>query len=257
MAVAEAGANFDIGRVVQRTIALVGRNFVSFFVLALVLTGLPALVLQVAMPSDPTAIQQAPGVYFASVMIGVLVSIATGVVLQGALTRAAIDDLSGKGVQLGSAVSGAVAIILPLIGLGILVGLGILAGAIFLIVPGIYLALCWAVASPVMVVERLGITASMQRSMALTQNHRWAILGLVVLYVVAYMIVMAVVGAIIGGSMASFAEPVQPPLALLIVLTLVGVVASVIGTVGAAAVYFELRQIKEGVGVDELARVFS
>jgi uncharacterized membrane protein YhdT len=257
MAVAEAGANFDIGRVIQRTIALVGRNFVPFFVLALVLTGLPALILQVAMPTDPTAIQKAPGVYFTSVMIGVLVSIATGVVLQGALTRAAIDDLSGKGVQLGSAVSSAVAIVLPLFGLGILVGLGVLAGAIFLIVPGIYLALCWAVSSPVMVVERLGVTASMQRSMQLTQNHRWAILGLVVLYVIAYMIVMAIVGAIVGGSMASFAEPAHPPLALLIVLTLVGVVASVIGTVGAAAVYFELRQIKEGVGVEELARVFS
>ena len=109
-----------------------------------------------------------------------------------------------------------------------------------------------------MVVERLGITASMQRSMALTQNHRWAILGLVVLYIIAYMIVMAIVGAIIGGSMASFAaQAAHPPIALVIVMTLVGVVASVIGTVGAAAVYFELRQIKEGVGVDEFARVFS
>ena len=97
----------------------------------------------------------------------------------------------------------------------------------------------------------------MQRSMALTQNHRWAILGLVVLYVIAYMIVMAVVGALIGGSMASFSAGAQPPLAMLIILTLVGVVASVIGTVGAAAVYFELRQIKEGVGVTELAQVFS
>ena len=71
MAVAEAGANFDIGRVIQRTMALVGRNFVPFFVLSLVLTGLPALILQVALPTDPTAIQQAPTAYFTSVMIGV------------------------------------------------------------------------------------------------------------------------------------------------------------------------------------------
>ena len=40
-------------------------------------------------------------------------------------------------------------------------------------------------------------------------------------------------------------------------MTLVGVVLSVVGTVGAAAIYFELRQIKEGVGVTELAQVFS
>ena len=95
MAMAEAGANFDIGRVIQRTIALVGRNFVPFFVLALVLTGLPALILQTVLPTDPAAIQNAPGSYATTFFIGLLVSLATGVVLQGALTRAAIDDLSG------------------------------------------------------------------------------------------------------------------------------------------------------------------
>ncbi len=257
MAVADTGANFDIGRVIQRTMGLVGRNFVPFFVLTFVLAGLPSLLLQIAMPTDPTAIQQAPGAYFGSIIIGLLVTIATGVILQGTLTRAAIDDLSGKGVQLGAALSNAVSIILPLLGLGLLVGLGIAAGFLLLVIPGVYLALCWIVSSPVMVVERLGITASMQRSMALTQNHRWAILGLLVLFFIAYMIVAAVAGALIGGSMASFADPSGPPLSFLIVMTLIGAIISMVGTVGAAAIYFELRQIKEGVGVGELAQVFS
>lgn len=257
MAMADTGANFDIGRVIQRTMGLVGRNFVPFFVLTFVLAGLPSLLLQIAMPTDPTAIQQAPGAYFGSIIIGLLVTIATGVILQGTLTRAAIDDLSGKGVQLGAALSNAVSIILPLLGLGLLVGLGIAAGFLLLVIPGVYLALCWIVSSPVMVVERLGITASMQRSMALTQNHRWAILGLLVLFFIAYMIVAAVAGALIGGSMASFADPSGPPLSFLIVMTLIGAIISMVGTVGAAAIYFELRQIKEGVGVGELAQVFS
>ena len=257
MAMAEAGANFDIGRVIQRTIALVGRNFVPFFVLALVLTGLPALILQTVLPTDPAAIQNAPGSYATTFFIGLLVSLATGVVLQGALTRAVIDDLSGKGVRLGEAVSNAVALILPLIGLGILLGLGVLAGMVFLIVPGVYLALCWIVASPVMVVERLGVVASMQRSMKLTQNHRWAILGLLVLFFIGYMIVGAVIAALVGGSLANLANPGGPPLPFLILMTLIGVVVSVVGTVGVAAIYFELRQIKDGVGVTELAQVFS
>lgn len=257
MATAGTRENFDIGRVVQRTIALTGRNFVPFFVLALVLTGLPSLILQVAMPTDPTTVQQAPGIYFTTVIIGALVSVATGVILQGALTRASVDDLSGKPVQLGAAISNAVALILPLIGLGLLVGLGVAIGFIALIIPGIYLLLCWMVASPVMVVERLGVMASMSRSMQLTQGHRWAILGLIVLFMIAYMIVAAVVGAILGGSMAQLAAPGGPPITFLIIMTLVGVVLSVLGTVGAAAIYFELRQIKEGVGVTELAQVFS
>jgi hypothetical protein len=257
MAMAGTRENFDIGRVIQRTMALVGRNFVPFFVLALVLTGLPSLILQLAMPTDPTAIQQAPGVYFTSILIGALVSVATAVILQGTLTRASVDDLSGKGVQLGAAVSNAVALILPLVGLGLLVGLGVAVGFIALVVPGIFLLLCWMVASPVMVVERLGVTASMQRSMQLTQGHRWAILGLIALFVIAYMIVAAVIGAILGSSIVDLANPAGPPMTFLIIMTLVGVVLSVVGTVGAAAIYFELRQIKEGVGVTELAKVFS
>jgi hypothetical protein len=253
---ADTGANFEIGRVIQRTMGLVGRNFVPFFVLTLVLAGLPSLILQVAMPTDPTAIQQAPGAYFTTIIIGVLVSIATGVILQGTLTRASIDDLSGKGANLGSAVSSTLPIILPLIGLGLLVGLGIAVGLILLVIPGIFLALCWMVSSPVMVVERLGIVASMQRSMKLTQNHRWAILGLIVLFIIAYIIVAAIIGAIAGGSL--LVDPTAgPPMTFLIVMTLVGVVISMVGTVGAAAIYFELRQIKEGVGVGELAQVFA
>jgi hypothetical protein len=35
------------------------------------------------------------------------------------------------------------------------------------------------------------------------------------------------------------------------------VFTSIIGAVGAASIYFELRQIKEGVGVTELANVFD
>jgi hypothetical protein len=187
-----------------------------------------------------------------------LVSIATGVIVQGTLTRAAVDDLSGKGVQLGAAISNAVSIILPLLGLGLLVGLGIAAGFLLLVIPGIFLALCWIVASPVMVVERLGITASMQRSMKLTQNHRWAILGVFVLFMIAYIILGAIVGAVAGGSLANLADPTAgPPLVFLVVMALVGTVASMVGTVGAAAIYFELRQIKEGVGMTELAQVFS
>lgn len=256
MAMAGTGANFDIARVIQRTFGLVGRNFVPFYILAFVFAGLPALVLLTVQPTDPAAIQAAPGAYFTTLIIGVIVSVAAGVVLQGALTRAAVDDLSGKGVKLNEAVSAAFSMLLPLIGLGLLVALGVGIGLILLIVPGIFLMLCWAVASPVMVVERLGVTASMQRSMQLTQNHRWAIFGLGILYFVGYLILMTIVATIAGTSAMGMAAA-QPPFAIMVVMTLIGVVASLVATVGAAAIYFELREIKEGVGATELAKVFS
>lgn len=257
MAMAGTGENFDISRVIQRTFGLVGRNFLPFYILAFVLAGLPALVLTAVQPTDPQAIQAAPGAYFTTLIMGVIVSIVAGVVLQGTLTRAAVDDLSGKGVNLNDAVGAAFSLILPLIGLGLLIALGVGVGLILLIIPGIFLMLCWAVASPVMVVERLGVVASMQRSMQLTQNHRWAIFGLAVLYIVGYLILMTIVAMIVGTSAMGMAAAAQPSFLIMVIMVLVGVVASLIATVGAAAIYFELRQIKEGVGATELAKVFA
>lgn len=261
MSMAGSGnARFDIGRVATRTFELLGRNIVPFGTAAFIFAGLPYFILMLVQPSmmaggDPSSALPV-------VLIGALVSFLAGMVLQAALTRASVDDLSGKGVNLGAAISTGLAIVLPMIGLGLLMGLGIGVGLILLIVPGVYLALCWAVAAPVLVVERLGIMASIQRSTALTQNHRWAILGLVILYVVIVFVLQAIVGALVPGAAAAMmglpgADDGGFPVVALLLLTIVQVVTSMIATVGIAAVYFELRQVKDGVGVTELANVFS
>jgi hypothetical protein len=187
---------------------------------------------------------------------GILVSMIGGIVLQGALTRASLDDLGGKGAGLSGALAAGFGLILPLIGLGILMTLGQALGLLLLIVPGIYLMLRWAVAAPVLVTEGIGVTAAMARSADLTENHRWAILGLGLLFmllVYGAMILVAYIVPQFTGSMdlmqgAQIAGYVQ---------TGATVFTSIIGAVGAASIYFELRQIKEGVGVTELANVFD
>jgi RsiW-degrading membrane proteinase PrsW (M82 family) len=79
-----------------------------------------------------------------------------------------------------------------------------------------------------------------------------------VLFIIAYIIVFAIIGGVTGATLINLADPsAGPPLMFLIVMTLIGAVVSMIGTVGAAAIYFELREIKEGVGATELAKVFS
>jgi hypothetical protein len=42
-----------------------------------------------------------------------------------------------------------------------------------------------------------------------------------------------------------------------IIQLLVDSVVAIVSTVGVASIYFELRQIKEGVGVAEIASVFD
>jgi hypothetical protein len=70
------------------------------------------------------------------------------------------------------------------IGLSMLVGLGVFAGLIALIVPGILLALMWALAVPVKILENKGVTDSMSRSADLTKGDRGRIFVIAVLFFV-------------------------------------------------------------------------
>lgn len=256
-----SGARFDFGRVVSRTFGLVGRNFVPFAVLSLIFSGVPAALVLFIQPSvvGRAAAGQDPTALLLFVYGAIFVSYLAGLVLSAALTRASVDDLSGKPVAIGSALSTGVALILPMLGLGFVMGVAIAFGLFLLIVPGIYLALRWAVAAPTLVVERPGIFKAMERSALLTQNHRWAILGLVVLYAIVFFVLeMIVMLAIPGGMTAMSGQSGEgPPILALVLLTALSVVTSMIATVGLASIYFELRQIKEGVDVSELAKVFS
>lgn len=272
---------FDIGRVMSRTSSLIGRNFVPFAILSLVFAGVPYLLLLLAMPASVAAgsdLSTAPFIMLVVLLVYLLASL----VLQAALTRASVDDLSGKPVAIGAAVSTGVAVLLPLIGLGLVVGGVVMIGALVfgvliaivgmggmgwmvfvlsigLIVAAVYIFLRWLVAGPIIVVERLGVFASLGRSTALTQNHRWAILGLLVLYAIVIIVLQLVVGLIVPGAGAALAgtSATTPPLIALIVLILMQVFVSMLITVGIASVYFELRQLKDGVGVHELAQVFA
>jgi hypothetical protein len=258
MAVTESsGARFDFGRVASRTFGLISRNFVPFAVLSLIFSGIPAIIVMLLQPTllaarDPTTILLVA--YGAGI-----VSYLAGLILMAALTRASIDDLSGRPVAIGSALSTGVSLILPLLGLGILMGLAIVLGLLLLIVPGIYLALRWAVAAPTMVVERPGVFKSMERSAKLTENHRWAILGLFVLYFIVVIVLQTVVFLVVPGGAMALAGLGDGgiPFVAITILTIFQVLIAMVATVGVAAIYFELRQIKEGVDVGELAKVFS
>lgn len=275
------GLSFDFGRVMSRTLSLIKRNFVPFFVLSLVLGGAPYLVLLLVMPALILGGPDAATLAFAVIAL-VLVYLIAALVLQAALTRASVDDLSGKPVGLGAALSTGVALILPMLGLGLVVGGVVVVGAIIfgvgmsligfgmvgwpmilltivMIGLGVYLFLRWIVSAPVLVIERIGVFPSLRRSSALTENHRWAIFGLLVLYAIFVLVLQFVAGLVFPGAEATMSgvPSATTPFVSLVALVLIQAVTSMIVTVLIASVYFELRQLKDGVGVSELANVFA
>jgi hypothetical protein len=245
---------FDVGRVLSRTGALVRKNFVPFLALSAILAGVPYFL----MLSVPSTFSADPNSAALVTIAAALVLIAAGVVLQAAITRVSIDDLSGNSVSIGAALSTGVAVALPLFGLTMLYGLGVFFGLLLLVVPGIFLALRWAVSGPVLVVERLGVFKAMERSAKLTENHRWAILGLLVLYSVLVFGLQFVIGLIVpSAGDVMMGRPSDGSLVSITIPVVLQTFWSIVGTAGVASVYFELRQTKDGIAVTELAHVFA
>src|SRR4051794_28637542 len=96
---------------------VLARNFRVLAVLALLLSGVPALLLAIAQHGLPApfyfGVGGGPG------LTGWLLNLLIGALLQAALIHGTISDLNGRPVTLGDCLGTAVRHVLPLIGIGI------------------------------------------------------------------------------------------------------------------------------------------
>lgn len=252
--------DFDMGRVASRTFGTIGRNAVTFFCLAIIAVA-PRLILSSYLGVDAFArgrsLESNYLLHFYSMLsIVTVVGLVLGAVLQAALVHGTISDLNGKKASFGDCLQTGLRTCLPVIGLSLLMSIAMGFGFVLLLVPGILMFLAWAVAVPVLVVEKTSVSDAFGRSAQLTKGHRWAILGLAVaVWLISVLLGLAVLPlhsllTLPGGGLAATAP----------VLAVTGVIQVFVATVsaaGTAAVYYELRSIKEGIGPEQLASVFD
>lgn len=262
---AVTASRFDMGRVISRTFGAIGSNIVSFTVLALLLYAVPNHVLQMLMASARSA---DPGGAWLVALLGGLVAMILNFILQACLVQGTVAYLQGKSGSLGAGLSTGLGAILPLLALSILMGLLEILGFAAFLVPGLILMTRWSVAVPVLVVERnRGVTGSMGRSADLTKGARWSVFALLLIFGILAWIVSMLSLSLSGGfgalasalrtpASAGAFSMTQTPVAL-VVQSVVAALISMVGAVGAASLYFELRSLREGVGVAELASVFD
>ena len=261
MAYDQPRGSFDMGRVIQRTLDVIGRNIWPFAGMALLTTFLPQALLGAAAVFGLQ--NQSENVLLLTGGLGIIgwvVTLVGAYVLQAAILYASINELNGRRVEFGKAISTGFSFALPLFGLGILMGLALVLGFLLLIVPGILMSIAWIVAAPAVVVEKVGVTASFGRSADLTRNHRWPILGVCVVYMIVYFALTWGATLMFGGLAAATAPTeftASGALLNMLVTPLLAAISSLVGTTGVAAIYFELRAIKEGVGAKDLAAVFD
>jgi len=246
------GGALDIGRVIQQLFRVLGRNFVTFLALAVLLAGIPAILLGLLQMNV-----MARGQLFAwQSLLGSLVAGLFGLILQGTVIYGTVTDLNNRRAGVVDCLSVGLRSFLPLLGIGILLYAAIIAGTMLLIVPGLMLAVAWCVAVPAYVVEQTSLFGAFGRSAELTRGNRWRIFGLFIIYFVAFLILELVTGMF--GSVARMSSGGGFSLMQVVVVRpLLGIGAALIGTVGAAVLYVDLRQIKDGVGPEGLAAIFD
>ncbi|RWL18154.1 MAG: hypothetical protein EOR57_21075 [Mesorhizobium sp.] len=280
---------FRIGRVFSNSFAVIGRNPGLLVGLAALFSALPALVLNfwnysnfaninIANPesiavADPSAILRNSLISMAFGLIYFVLAL----LFQSSLVRATIEDLNGKRPAIGDCIQIAVRCILPTIGIGLVIFLtmilamlmmfvagmlipifGALIAFIVLLVPGIMLLLGVSVSVPVLIQERLGVFSSMSRSRALTKGSRWSLFGLLLILFLAAIAIQMAFALVFGFTFAITGSLSTVGLVVgAIGSALVSTVVSTVISVAIAVSYVELRQVKEGTSVDELAEIFS
>jgi uncharacterized membrane protein len=266
MAVAETVVpRFEMGRVLKRTFGAIAQNPITFCILSLVV-GIPILAVDLAFnpytsgasvenPFSP-AILRYSALFWVVYMLGTFV-------LQAGIAVGITSYLNGRTASLAECLSAGVSFVPQFALMTVLMLPAFIIAFVLLIVPAIILMMMWFVAAPACVVEHAGVLPSLSRSRALTKGYRWRIFGLYLLFFL-FAIAIAVISAVTTGTtlfpasqeaaIAAAANRTVAQLAASIIATMISAV--LIGTL-VAAVYYELRQLKDGVGPEALATVFD
>lgn len=260
---------FEMGRVIKRTFDVIWDNFTNFALLSLIPGLASALADRVArrLGGDDTVSFPADD-RVVVLVIAILAYFFSWVVLQAFVVHAAMATLNGRRVSISAGVSASLKHTVSLALISLLATIGLIGGLVLLVVPGIIVAVMWFVALPVCIVEHTGITGSLNRSRELTQGYRVQILGLFIVYfifaAIGSLVVSILIGVVLGfpiglsgASLKIVSEAANSVLWQMSSDIMDAVVFITIGSSLVAAVYYELRQVKDGIGPESLASVFD
>jgi hypothetical protein len=277
------GQDFRVGRVLGTAWSVYAKNIVPFSAIALALL-LPLLAIRLLShlylpllaPWDPTTRIGGAASWFPIIMHFVsnvlLIQLVTATLVYGTIKdmrhqSVSIREALTQGLRLALRALGVVMVSSVLVGPGatmlivpgfvlfevfwvVMVSFNAVGlGVIMLVLPGLMLFVVLWVVIPVAVVERLGIIASLRRSVFLTKGNRWRITGLVAVLLLISILISTLPELIVGTGITWRAYAyIDYALA-----ALVTAVSAVVITVS----YHDLRLLKEGVDVEGIAAVFD
>jgi len=248
-----AGQRFEIGTVLSTSVSVFLRNIGPFSIIT-GLIGIPYIIITLWGAASAANLQASiqtgsiPSGFYGMIAIGAIILVLTNTLSQSAINYGTFQDLRGQKASFSDCLGRGLAMLPRVVGAAILASLGMTVGFMLFIIPGIILVVVWWVFVPAIVVEGAGIMESFTRSRALTSGRRWPILGLLVLVGIAQWLVGLVIGFV-----GSLFGTIGAEILNLIVTLGFTAFASVLSGVG----YYYLRAEKEGIVIDDIARVFD
>lgn len=228
---------------------VLGTMLVFAIPLTILLVLLPRMLLELS-PGEgpPNALT-----VFALALIPISFGIAANQIYVGSITFAAVQALRNKPCSAFDSIRVAMKRLAPLIGAAFLVGVLVLLGFVALIVPGVMIACAYIVTTPVVVCENRSVMDSLKRSADLTRGQRVSVFTSLLLMG----IVTGIIGGILGGIGAFAFREDQASMPYQFTFNIISTFIGSVGSVLASVMYFALRQRKDGVEVDEIAKVFE
>ncbi|WP_170560511.1 hypothetical protein [Ruegeria atlantica] len=243
-----------VGSIVGESFSILFKNFISVILLALVPMFLSSLIAGMLVGADVALGVEEPDFSTSSNVTTWVMTIVLQIVFY-ALTTAllvqlAYDSKLGRPLQLARYFSPALRAAVPI---AILTTISsILAGlaSIALIIPGLWVYAVFSVVAPAVVIEGAGF-GGLGRSAALTKGYRWPIFGALLLIGICAGIVnfLAGIGAGLLAGVGSWA--------MMVGFSVIAALSAGLTGISIALIYARLREIKEGVTVDQIASVFD
>ena len=219
------------------TLAILRADFWTLFALAAPFTLLIDMALsQFGPPQPKTVAELTPQVGLILVFIPALI----GAVAQLAVAHLAARPEAGARAALVAAFALWPVYLAALLLSAIITGLGFL----LLIVPGLYVAARLYLVLPIAVVERLGPTAILQRSWALTADSAWTILWfflLTILFLLGASMLAGGVAAALGSVLTLIGLKAVGVFVASLVTASLAAVFSIATSVAATVIYLKLR----------------
>ena len=235
---------FETGAITSEVFSVYFANIIPFLLLsALALS--PVLLLSAWASSLP------PGYPLASLARSLqgLVQLFCAPVATAAITYGVYEQMRGSSPSLGTCLKVGLSTLFPLVGLAIVQGCGIMVALVACIVPGIILAVRWAVAIPAKVEEKVGVGDALSRSNYLTEGYRWQVFGVLFIIGMIGFALVVVAGVAFGGKIQS--GPFQ------FTSSLLSIVTTGLSATASAVMYYRLRSVKESIDVDQISSVFA